>query len=107
MRFYGRGKQDPSPDSYDDKGHQYPQNYPGALGYGDESPRNEDYDTNLPVQCPPHTTDRKLITRIDLHVIPFLCILYRTSRHQPLPSLLADMTASRLTYLQSSPSSTA
>ena len=28
------------------------------------------------VACPPHTTESKLITRIDLHVIPFLCIMY-------------------------------
>ncbi|PVH94135.1 MFS general substrate transporter [Periconia macrospinosa] len=26
--------------------------------------------------CPPHTTESKLVTRIDLHVIPFLCIMY-------------------------------
>ena len=26
--------------------------------------------------CPPHTTDRKLMWRIDLHVVPFLCIMY-------------------------------
>ncbi|RTE80413.1 hypothetical protein BHE90_005115 [Fusarium euwallaceae] len=26
--------------------------------------------------CPPDTTDRKLMTKIDLHVIPFLCIMY-------------------------------
>ncbi|KAK4610569.1 hypothetical protein CLAFUW4_14005 [Fulvia fulva] len=34
------------------------------------------YDDDLHVQCPPHTTERKLVTKIDLHVIPFLCILY-------------------------------
>ncbi|KAF3032605.1 hypothetical protein E8E12_003373 [Didymella heteroderae] len=28
------------------------------------------------VQCPPHTTEAKLLRRIDLHVIPFLCIMY-------------------------------
>lgn len=28
------------------------------------------------VVCPPHTTESKLIYRIDLHVIPFLCIMY-------------------------------
>ncbi|KAF2864011.1 MFS general substrate transporter [Piedraia hortae CBS 480.64] len=32
-------------------------------------------DFNVP-QCPPHTTESKLMRRIDLHVIPFLCILY-------------------------------
>jgi len=30
-----------------------------------------------PPQCPPHTTERKLVARIDLHVVPFLCIMYR------------------------------
>lgn len=29
----------------------------------------------LPV-CPPHTTERKLVTRIDLRVMPFLCVMY-------------------------------
>lgn len=28
------------------------------------------------VVCPPHTTESKLVTRIDLHVIPFLCVMY-------------------------------
>ncbi|KAF1849892.1 MFS general substrate transporter [Cucurbitaria berberidis CBS 394.84] len=28
------------------------------------------------VACPPHTTESKLVTKIDLHVIPFLCIMY-------------------------------
>ena len=28
------------------------------------------------VVCPPHTTETKLVTKIDLHVIPFLCIMY-------------------------------
>ncbi len=26
--------------------------------------------------CPPHTTASKLMWRIDLHVVPFLCIMY-------------------------------
>lgn len=34
------------------------------------------YDDDLHVQCPPHTTERKMVARIDLHVIPFLCVLY-------------------------------
>lgn len=34
-----------------------------------------DYD-ELHVQCPPHTTERKLITKIDWQLVPFLCILY-------------------------------
>lgn len=48
---------------------QYVQNYPGA---------NEavaDYDPNN-VPCPAHTTERKLLRRIDLHVIPWLVLLY-------------------------------
>jgi len=28
------------------------------------------------VECPPHTTERKLMTKIDFRVIPFLCVLY-------------------------------
>ncbi|KAJ2906744.1 uncharacterized protein MKZ38_010735 [Zalerion maritima] len=38
-----------------------------------ESPVSYD---ELHVQCPPHTTDRRLMTRIDLRVVPWLCILY-------------------------------
>lgn len=34
-----------------------------------------EYD-ELHVQCPPHTTERKLMNRIDWRLIPFLCILY-------------------------------
>ncbi|KAI1335145.1 MFS general substrate transporter [Xylariaceae sp. FL0016] len=34
-----------------------------------------EYD-ELHVQCPPHTTERKVVTRIDWRVVPFLCILY-------------------------------
>lgn len=39
------------------------------------------YDSNYEdapetVLCPAHTTERKLVTRIDLHVIPFLCVMY-------------------------------
>lgn len=26
--------------------------------------------------CPPHTTERKLLARIDVRVVPFLCIMY-------------------------------
>ena len=37
-----------------------------------------EYDDDLSVECPPHTTERKLVARIDFHVIPFLCIMYRT-----------------------------
>jgi hypothetical protein len=33
-------------------------------------------DDDLHVPCPPHTTDRRLVNKIDWHVIPFLCIMY-------------------------------
>jgi hypothetical protein len=41
-------------------------------------PYDAHYNDDAPdmVACPPHTTERKLITKIDLHVIPFLCIMY-------------------------------
>ena len=26
--------------------------------------------------CPAHTTERRLLSRVDLHVLPFLCIMY-------------------------------
>ncbi|PNS14078.1 hypothetical protein CAC42_6591 [Sphaceloma murrayae] len=42
-----------------------------------ESPRDATaYDEDLHVACPSHTTERKLMTRVDMRVIPFLCILY-------------------------------
>lgn len=37
--------------------------------------RGTEYD-DLGVVCPPHTTEMKLMTKIDFRVIPFLCILY-------------------------------
>lgn len=41
-----------------------------------EDPAAVEYDSDLHVECPSHTTERRLVTRIDLHVIPYLCILY-------------------------------
>ncbi|KAE9978654.1 hypothetical protein BLS_000401 [Venturia inaequalis] len=35
-----------------------------------------DDDDDLRVPCPPHTTERRLVNKIDLHVLPYLCILY-------------------------------
>ncbi|KAI9880282.1 MAG: hypothetical protein M1830_004401 [Pleopsidium flavum] len=35
-----------------------------------------DYDEDLHVQCPSHITERRLITKIDIRVIPILSILY-------------------------------
>lgn len=31
---------------------------------------------NGPLVCPPCTTDKKLLWRIDCHVVPWLCIMY-------------------------------
>jgi hypothetical protein len=49
---------------------QYVQNYPGA-----NEALADHYDPNN-VPCPAHTTERKLLRRIDLHVIPWLVLLY-------------------------------
>ncbi|CAF9906319.1 MAG: hypothetical protein HETSPECPRED_006143 [Heterodermia speciosa] len=35
-----------------------------------------EYDDDVEVQCPPHTSERRLIAKIDLRVIPFLSIMY-------------------------------
>lgn len=53
---------------------------------GTKNEVNNYYDPNLPtrqteydelhVVCPSHTTEKKLMAKIDLRVIPFLCILY-------------------------------
>ncbi|KAK3333544.1 major facilitator superfamily domain-containing protein [Cercophora scortea] len=34
------------------------------------------YDSDLHVPCPAHTTERRIVSRIDLHVVPFLVVLY-------------------------------
>ena len=52
---------------------QYVQNYPGA---NEAYAGQPDYEDPNNVPCPAHTTERKLLTRIDLHVIPFLVLLY-------------------------------
>ncbi|KAF2722420.1 MFS general substrate transporter [Polychaeton citri CBS 116435] len=57
----------------------YTQNYPGANDtYDPDYPGTGtgNYDDDLHVECPSHTTERKLVSRIDLHVLPFLCIMY-------------------------------
>ncbi|RYP85422.1 hypothetical protein DL769_000975 [Monosporascus sp. CRB-8-3] len=36
---------------------------------------DDEYD-ELHVRCPPHTTERKIVMRIDWRLVPFLCILY-------------------------------
>ncbi|QIW97487.1 hypothetical protein AMS68_003005 [Peltaster fructicola] len=53
---------------------EHTQNYPGAIDF--KEPGEHTFDDDLHVQCPPHTTERRLVTRIDSRVIPFLCILY-------------------------------
>lgn len=67
---FGKSEKESSPS---DEDIQYVQNYPGA---NDEALAGDvGYDPNN-VQCPAHTTERKLLARIDLHVIPFLVLLY-------------------------------
>ena len=68
MRFFGEKKRDP--DS--------PLDYPNGNGYHDDVPVTDGYEDDLHVQCPPHTTEQKLVQRIDLRVMPCLCIMYRT-----------------------------
>lgn len=68
MPFGFGGEKGPSPSSSLEN----PQNYPGAT----DCPATSEYDDDLHVQCPPHTTERKLVARIDWHVVPLLCILY-------------------------------
>jgi len=48
----------------------------GEPSYTNGQNLSPEYDSDDQVQCPPHTTERKLLTKIDLHVVPFLCILY-------------------------------
>ncbi|KAL2288979.1 hypothetical protein FJTKL_02845 [Diaporthe vaccinii] len=49
---------------------------PTGLYAGDrEAGYSDDYD-ELGVACPPHTTERKLMARIDLRLLPFISILY-------------------------------
>lgn len=72
MKFPFTSEKRPSPASSLDNSQHY-QNYPGATEAGYPT---QGVDDDLHVSCPPHTTERKLVARIDLHVIPFLCILY-------------------------------
>lgn len=69
MGFFSE-KKSPSPSSSVDHS-QYP-----TTGYGDDVRATDNFDDDLHVECPSHTTESKLVRRIDLHVIPFLCILY-------------------------------
>ncbi|KAI5868120.1 MFS general substrate transporter [Durotheca rogersii] len=48
-----------------------------VIGGNSYHPGNADSDNDgLDVPCPPHTTERKLMTRVDWRLIPFLCVLY-------------------------------
>ncbi|KAL6716471.1 High-affinity nicotinic acid transporter [Lecanora helva] len=61
-----------SPDSTIDDKERHGNNY-----YDPEIPRPDaEYDDDLGVQCPSHTSQRRLISKIDLRVIPVLSILY-------------------------------
>ncbi|KAK3357219.1 major facilitator superfamily domain-containing protein [Lasiosphaeria hispida] len=40
------------------------------------APDDDVSSVSSPVPCPPHTTPRRMTSRIDAHVVPFLCILY-------------------------------
>lgn len=73
-----------------------PENGYGGDGYPPHG-YNNDYNDDGPPQCPPHTTERKLMTRIDLHVIPFLCIMYRCSLSTPYSFCM--LTATVLAFL--------
>ncbi|KAF2759481.1 MFS general substrate transporter [Pseudovirgaria hyperparasitica] len=44
----------------------------------DNNPLDQDdqEDHDQPVVCPAHTTERKLVNRMDFRILPFLCIMY-------------------------------
>ena len=67
MRFYGEKEKPVS---------HYPQDTEVPPQYTYDSDPSRPYDDDVEVRCPSHTTRRKLMTRIDLHVVPFLCIMY-------------------------------
>ena len=71
--------------------------YPPTNGYSDNGAGG--YDDDLHVECPPHTTERKLVARIDAHVMPFLCVMYRTYCPKSIPIKCIE-----LTWTKSSPS---
>lgn len=64
-RGYGDDKKRPSPEASVDN-----------EKYGATGAAPVQYDDDLHAPCPPHTTESALVRRIDLHVVPFLCILY-------------------------------
>ena len=58
-------------DSYDEKSGELDQ--VGNNGVGGNAHYDDD---DGAVVCPPHTTERRLLTKIDFRVVPFLCIMY-------------------------------
>ncbi|RWA11738.1 hypothetical protein EKO27_g3394 [Xylaria grammica] len=52
------------------------------MAFEDVGPDNEKGESNtsdygeLSVECPPHTTERRLMTRVDWHLLPFVTVLY-------------------------------
>ncbi|KAH7350211.1 pantothenate transporter liz1 [Plectosphaerella cucumerina] len=55
------------------------QEQPTAHGSDSHSMEKRDVEHTQPagaVQCPAHTTERRIMTKIDFHVVPFLCIMY-------------------------------
>lgn len=48
---------------------------PDGFGPDHRGGGGEEYD-ELGVACPPHTTERKLMSRIDWHILPFISLLY-------------------------------
>lgn len=70
---FGRSEKEEVSSAENNEIHHYPQNYPGA---NDEALAGDPTYAQDVVQCPPHTTERKLLARIDLHVIPWLVLLY-------------------------------
>ncbi|KAL9590044.1 MAG: hypothetical protein Q9203_001148 [Teloschistes exilis] len=69
--MFGREKKSGSPVSSLEREPQYGSNF-----YDPDIPRADSEYDELNVQCPPHTTQRKLVAKIDLRVIPVLSILY-------------------------------
>ncbi|KAI4110178.1 MAG: hypothetical protein L6R37_000071 [Teloschistes peruensis] len=69
--MFGREKKSGSPVSSLEREPQYGSNF-----YDPDIPRADSEYDELNVQCPPHTTQRRLVAKIDLRVIPVLSILY-------------------------------
>lgn len=57
---------------------------------GQDTERAGEAAGDVQVECPPHTTERKLVARIDLHVVPWLCIMYLLAFLGESPSPVHD-----------------